>query len=291
MIGYVDILAILLRSTDLGSTWDTLARSVIHFGNICIMKNGRIFVWSQVAGMLNDGFLYSSTDSGRTWNPLGSQLYMSGSNGQIYNEDECSFSLTYGSDPPPPLYMISVFYNGSTDSMYFAGGGDVRGALYDDGTSFVIPWVSVLAKVSTDPYDSTYVIQSGGNGLRISMISTIDRKYTWIFSDSGRVFQRVDMLTGIEPRPLLIFQFKLQQNCPNPFNTTTTIRYALPEGRHATLCVFKTLGQQLATLVSGQQEAGDHEVKSNVIGLASGIYFYTIRAGSFVQTRRFLLLR
>jgi Secretion system C-terminal sorting domain len=86
-------------------------------------------------------------------------------------------------------------------------------------------------------------------------------------------------------------QFTLCQNYPNPCNPSTTIRYGLPRRSQVTLTVFNTLGQQVTTLVQGEQEKGYHEVRFDASNLSSGVYFYRIRAGEFVQTRKLLLLR
>jgi hypothetical protein len=85
--------------------------------------------------------------------------------------------------------------------------------------------------------------------------------------------------------------FHLQQNYPNPFNPTTTIRYAVPERNLVTLTVFNVLGQQVRLLVSDEQEAGFHDVKFDGLGLASGMYLYRLQAGSYVETKKLLLLR
>jgi hypothetical protein len=84
---------------------------------------------------------------------------------------------------------------------------------------------------------------------------------------------------------------QLQQNYPNPFNPSTTIRYGLPHKSTASLIVFNTLGQQVATLVDGEVEAGYHEFRFDASGLSSGVYFYRLQAGTFVEARKFLVLR
>jgi hypothetical protein len=84
---------------------------------------------------------------------------------------------------------------------------------------------------------------------------------------------------------------QLLQNYPNPFNPSTTIGYALPRDARVTLTILNIIGQEVATLVQGEQEAGYHEVRFDGGGLPSGVYVYKLQAGTLVQSRRLILLR
>jgi hypothetical protein len=85
--------------------------------------------------------------------------------------------------------------------------------------------------------------------------------------------------------------FALDQNYPNPFNPSTVIRYAVPSRSHVLLTIHNTIGELVATLVQGERETGYYEVRFEGKGLSSGVYFYRLQAGSFVQTKKLLLLQ
>jgi hypothetical protein len=86
-------------------------------------------------------------------------------------------------------------------------------------------------------------------------------------------------------------QYALEQNYPNPFNPTTVISYQLPVAGGVKLAVYDVLGCEVAVLVNETEMPGSHEVKFDAIGLSSGVYFYRLKAGDFVETKRLLLLR
>jgi hypothetical protein len=83
----------------------------------------------------------------------------------------------------------------------------------------------------------------------------------------------------------------LNQNYPNPFNPVTTISYELPLTTHVTLTITDVVGREVARLVDGFQEAGYRSVTLDGSNLASGIYFYRLHAGDFVETRKLILMR
>lgn len=86
-------------------------------------------------------------------------------------------------------------------------------------------------------------------------------------------------------------EFSLTQNYPNPFNPSTKIRYSLPEVSFATLKVYDILGNEVATLVSEEQQAGNYEVDFSASGMSSGFYFYKLQAGNFIETKKMILMK
>lgn len=90
--------------------------------------------------------------------------------------------------------------------------------------------------------------------------------------------------------------FRLEQNSPNPFNTSTVIRFLLPKSDVVELTLYSLAGQKVATLIEGSVRAGVHELLWNGLdshgrAMASGLYFYRLRSGSHVQVRKLLFVR
>ncbi len=91
--------------------------------------------------------------------------------------------------------------------------------------------------------------------------------------------------------PALPATSELLGNYPNPFNPSTTIRYALARNSQVTLTVYNALGQEVAILEQGQKEAGYHQVTFHATGLASGVYFCRLQTGDYVAAKKLLLMR
>jgi hypothetical protein len=122
---------------------------------------------------------------------------------------------------------------------------------------------------------------------------------TGVFSDASLLVTK-GTLFGIDTNPLVAIaaapaplpvEYSLSQNYPNPFNPSTTIRYGLPQKSDVMLTVYNTVGQQVRVLVNGTQDAGYHEAQFDASELASGLYFYRLQAGTFVQSKKLVLVR
>ncbi len=114
-----------------------------------------------------------------------------------------------------------------------------------------------------------------------------------IYLDNWRVSYPVKTVTGILYNKTVPDNFKLYQNYPNPFNPSTTINYSIPKRSFVLLKVYDILGNEIATLVNGEENAGNYSVQFNsgINHLASGIYFYKLQAGEFTATKKLILLK
>lgn len=117
-----------------------------------------------------------------------------------------------------------------------------------------------------------------GNNTVVSRASLIFRKIT-------------DAIIGVNNNQQTANDYKLNQNYPNPFNPATTITYSIPKNGVVTLTLFDVTGKEITTLVNGYQTAGQKVLQFNASGLASGVYFYTITAGDFKDTKKMILTK
>ncbi|NNJ52873.1 MAG: T9SS type A sorting domain-containing protein, partial [Ignavibacteriaceae bacterium] len=84
--------------------------------------------------------------------------------------------------------------------------------------------------------------------------------------------------------------YYLSNNYPNPFNPSTKIKYSIPQSSNVVIKVFDVLGNEIETLVNEEKPAGTYELTWYAEGLPSGVYFYRIQAGSFVETKKMVLI-
>ncbi len=106
------------------------------------------------------------------------------------------------------------------------------------------------------------------------------------------VWYENDIPDGVEPLSDIVpAHYELSQNYPNPFNPNTTIKYQIPEIEFVTLKVYDVLGSEVARLVNEEKSIGTYEITWTAENLPSGIYFYSLRAGDFIETKKMILLK
>ena len=87
----------------------------------------------------------------------------------------------------------------------------------------------------------------------------------------------------------ILYNYMLLQNYPNPFNPSTNIKYGVSSTELVNLKVYDVLGNEVATLVNEEKPAGTYEVTWSAANLPSGVYFYQLRAGNFIETKKMIL--
>ncbi len=164
-------------------------------------------------------------------------------------------------------------------------------------------------QLATDLGFTSLLVNTTVNGSGFTPSSALAKSDTttfyWHYKPRGNpqygctyVFNITDNATAVDDGQGLAVpaEFALEQNYPNPFNPTTSISYVLPHNAHVKVAVYNVLGEEVASLIDEQQSAGKHSViwngtADNGDTVPSGIYFYRLSAGQFVDTRKMLLLK
>jgi hypothetical protein len=141
------------------------------------------------------------------------------------------------------------------------------------------------------------------SGITYPLILSVQNISLQIRDESGKIINSVanngDKLVINNPAVSKIIvneekipeKYALEQNYPNPFNPVTRIKYSIPKDNFVTLKIYNTLGQEITTLVNEEKQAGTYEISFDATHLASGMYFYSISAGNFNQTKKMMLVK
>ena len=126
----------------------------------------------------------------------------------------------------------------------------------------------------------------------INSMSFNDKGEGWLFGDKGLILTNTDINVGISNITHEIPKSHyLHQNYPNPFNPSTKIKFDIPKGSLVKLKVYDILGREVAELVNEKLNAGVYEYEWNGVNLSSGVYFYRLETGEFVETKRMVLAK
>ena len=164
------------------------------------------------------------------------------------------------------------------------GESDILNPMSDENNGF-----RKLLSMGNTNFKTNWEIFSLDDGFYYWSVQAIDGAMAGSeFSDEGTF--TVGSVTSSENESLPQ-EYKLEQNFPNPFNPSTTIKYQLPTDSDVSLKVYEIVGNEVALLVNEFKAAGSYEVTFDANKLSSGIYFYKITAGSFINTKKMILLR
>jgi hypothetical protein len=147
---------------------------------------------------------------------------------------------------------------------------------------------SIPTAAGTYNFEFRYKIDPVWNDTSIGTIAFIQNDNDHSILNTSRH----DMVTGINQNPNEVpSQVSLSQNYPNPFNPSTYIKFAMPKDGYVTLKVYDMLGNEIQTLVEGNHRAGNYNIYFDGSNLSSGVYFYKLNAGNFVETRKMILVK
>ncbi len=139
--------------------------------------------------------------------------------------------------------------------------------------------------ISTDGNTIYIIAKDGTLYLGVHDVSLLpgQQKTLIAIKDTGTV--------SVVEKKIMIKDYSLSQNYPNPFNPATIISYQIPKEGQVSLKVYDILGNEVATLVNEIKPAGEYQVEFKAGTLASGIYFYSLQAGSFMETKQMMLVK
>jgi hypothetical protein len=126
--------------------------------------------------------------------------------------------------------------------------------------------------------------------LRVTGTKNPSSANTWVAIDRAYVID-TSGTTGVNSSTSLLKDYNLFQNYPNPFNPSTIIQYQLPANGMATIKVFDVLGREIITLVNGYKAHGIYTISFDAKKLTSGIYFYQLRSGNFISTKKMIVMK
>ena len=190
-----------------------------------------------------------------------------------------------------PVVFLSFWHKYNTEAGYDYCNVEVSS---DNGSTWqkISSYNGVQSGWTQEIFDITSYA-NGTSQLKIRFTLTSDVYITrdgW-YVDDIKLTNYVNVITNIDPLINTPLVYSLLQNFPNPFNPNTTIKFEIPRAEYTQLVIYDALGREVAKLVNKELTAGNYEVEWNAENYGSGIYFYQLKAGNYIETKKMMLLK
>jgi photosystem II stability/assembly factor-like uncharacterized protein len=269
------------RSTNNGDNWTQVGLSENTIWALAINSNDHIFA-------ATTGGVYRSTDNGLTWSGSSIGVFTSvvslaiNSNNYIFAGTNYGYGIFRSTNNGQSWSPVNNGLTAETVSAIAINSEDEIFAATDNNGVFI----------STNNGDNWTQLNSGLETLRTYSLAINSSGYIFVGTLGNGVSRSVNStVTEISKGENTLTKYSLEQNYPNPFNPITSLQYAIGSRKFVTLKVYDILGREVATLVNEEKAAGEYEVEFNAANLPSGIYFYQLKAGSFVEARKMVLVK
>jgi hypothetical protein len=276
------------KSTDGGLTWTTMS-------NLAAAKRGATLDLIEDIYVSGNGGVFKSTDGGATF----ANHNLTFSSNKILTYDyKIMVCVTGSTNGGVWIYtdslLIPVELSGFTA---VANNGNVE-LNWTTATELNNSGFELQRSVKDEAFEKIAFVPGFGTTTDTKAYSYLDNnvsgflKYRLKQIDFDGSFE---YSKTIEVNSLLNLSFELRQNYPNPFNPSTKIKYSVPQSSNVVIKVFDILGNEIETIVNEEKQTGTYELTWNATsatgGLPSGVYIYQLRAGSFIATKKMLLLK
>ena len=221
--------------------------------------------------------------------PDGSIVFISWTSQEYEGDPETSSYNIYpgdGGEYSTPVYYTDVLANISYDG----------GRSWSEDNIFSLESDKNYSESCASLYP--YLVSSGNNSFKLHYYFLVDSIPGWTgfgqnsHTDNKCYYNSYSLsITGNNSEVAGVFEFKLEQNYPNPFNPITKISWQIPSTDRTTIKIYNILGEEITKLFDKQVPAGKYEIVFDGSNLASGVYFYQLKSGNFVRTKKMILLK
>lgn len=273
----------IIRTTDGGTSWNRIStepspngfETGIYYNSLCITDT--LHIW-----FLGAQRVYRSSDGGLTWTDsftpdyYSSIWFINDSVGMASSNSNGGLSIDSG------ITWNQIPISGAGNYYSLAGSGTRDFWTASDGyvyhtTDFGSSWASELIFF--------------GNIFAIDFVTIGDNAIGYVAGTNGTIARFEGPITSVNEIPTKLNKYSLEQNYPNPFNPITKIKFTIPYTQYVSVKIFDALGKYVMNICNEEKPSGTYELSVDGNGLSSGIYFYQLQAGNFIETKKFILIK